>query len=108
MAHGATLFVCALARRGRARYFSQTLSQPDLDSITKAIHALIGYGAAIQKELGVEGDGIEGLLTTYSGSLEKPHWPPQVEKTPLYLKGQEPPPQEPNRKRGTKKGKKGS
>lgn len=87
--------------KGRVRYFNQPLTEDDLDLANAGIHSLISYGAAIQKELGADGDGLHGLMQVYGSSLEKPNWPPQIEKTPLYLQGQEPPPQEPKQKRGT-------
>lgn len=85
--------------KGRVRYFNRALTEADLDAATAGIHALLAYGTAIQKELGATGDGLDGLLQSYRASLEKPDWPPPVEKTPLYLQGQEPPPQKPKQKR---------
>lgn len=95
-------FLLTFDGKGRARYFNRPLTEADLDTATRAIHTLIGYGAAIQRELGAEGDSIDRLISTYSASLEKPSWPPPVEKTPLYIQGQEPPPPKPSRKRGTR------
>ena len=89
--------------KGRARFYSRGLRQAELKIATEAMHDLVGYGAAIQKELGVNTDALDRLLKTYGGSLEKPTWPQSVEKTPLFLAGQEPPPKEPRRKRGTRK-----
>lgn len=89
--------------KGRARFFNRGLTQVELQVATEAMHTLTGYGAAIQKELGVNTPELLHLLETYEGSLEKPNWPQPVEKTPLYLQGQEPPPQEPSRKRGNRK-----
>lgn len=86
--------------KGRARFFNQTLTEPALEKASRHISTLIGYGTAIQRELGATGDGLDNLETSYQASLEKPTWPPPVEKTPLYLKGQEPPPQP---KKGSKK-----
>lgn len=88
----------SLDGKGRVRYFNRTLTEAELDAAVAAIHQLLGYGAAIQKELGATGDGIEALLKSYQASLEMPQWPPDVEKTPLYLQGQEPPPPPPSRK----------
>lgn len=89
--------------KGRVRYFSRHLTTAELDKTLAAIHALIGYAAAIQKELGATGDGLAALIESYKASLEMPSWPPSVEKTPLYLQGQEPPPPKPTRKRETRK-----
>lgn len=85
--------------KGRVRIFNRHLTQEDLDIAIAGIHSLIGYGAAIQRELGATGEGLERLLATYQASLEMPDWPLPVEKTALYLQGQEPLPPEPNRKR---------
>ena len=90
--------------KGRVKYFNRTLKSADLDKAVGGIHQLIGYGAAIQKELGATGESIDRLIEAYQASLEKPHWPKPVTKTPLYLQGQEPPPPEPKRKRGTRQG----
>lgn len=89
--------------KGRVRYFNRHLTITELDATIAAIHSLIGYAAAIQKELGATGDGLAALIESYKASLEKPSWPPNVEKTPLYLQGQEPPPPKPSRKRETPK-----
>lgn len=87
--------------KGRVRYFNRTLSDDELEATVTSIHALIGYGAAIQQALGADGDGLVSLVKVYGASLEKPNWPPDVEKTPLYLQGQEPPPPKQHQKRGT-------
>lgn len=92
----------SLDGKGRVRYFSQALSAAELDAMIAAAHQLLGYGAAIQKELGAKGDGIEALIAAYGASLEMPKWPPDVEKTPLYLQGQEPPPPQPKRTTGNR------
>jgi hypothetical protein len=89
--------------KGRARYFNRKLTSQELETAISAIHKLIGYGSAIQKELGATGDGLENLVRAYGASLEKPDWPQCVTKTALYLQGQEPPPPEPNRKRGDRR-----
>jgi len=89
--------------KGRARFFNQALTVATLEQVISHISALMRYGTAIQKELGATGDGIDGLAASYQASLEKPTWPPQVEKTPLYLQGQEPPPQSPGKSKGTRK-----
>lgn len=88
--------------KGRARFFIRRLSAQELEAATSAIHKLIAYGAAIQKELGATGDRIDRLVQVYGASLERPDWPKPVEKTPLYLQGQEPPPPTPNRRRGNR------
>lgn len=86
----AELMLFSLNGKGRVRYFNRALSDAELDGMITATQQLIGYGAAIQKELGATGDGLSSLLETYTASLEMPQWPPEVEKTPLYLQGQEP------------------
>ena len=83
--------------RGRLRFFNRALTETELDKAISAIHQLLGYGVAIQKELGATGDGLEGLIHAYQATLEMPQWPPDVEKTPLYLEGQNPPPSQPKR-----------
>ena len=87
--------------KGRVRFFNRPLTEADLDLANAGIHSLLAYGTAILRELGATGDGIESLVQVYGASLEKPDWQPQVEKTPLYLQGQEPPPPTPPRKQGT-------
>jgi hypothetical protein len=85
--------------KGRAKYFNRRLTIKELEAAISGVHKLNAYGSAIQKELGETGDGLEDLLQAYGASLEKPDWPPCVEKTPLYLHGQAPPPPKPSRKR---------
>lgn len=93
----------SLDGKGRVRFFNRALGETELNATIAAIDKLLGYGAAIQKELGATGDGLQALLEAYQASLEMPQWPPDAEKTPLYLKGQEPPPPPPSRKQKTRK-----
>ncbi len=88
----------SLDGKGRVRYFNRALTDTELDQTIASIIKLLGYGAAIQRELGATGDGIEALLYSYDASLEMPQWPSDVEKTPLYLQGQAPSAQPPSRK----------
>jgi hypothetical protein len=82
----------SLDGKGRARFFNRKLTTRELELTIRSIHQLIAYGAAIQQALGASGNGIDHLAQTFSASLDKPHWPKSVEKTPLYLQGQEPSP----------------
>lgn len=91
----------SLDGKGRVRYYSRHLLEAELEAYIKSVQDLLNYGAAIQKELGATGDGLEALLKAYEASLEMPDWPQSVEKTPLYLQGQEPPPPKQSPKRGT-------
>ncbi|MCF8708350.1 hypothetical protein [Rhizorhapis sp. SPR117] len=70
---------------GRLKYHQDTLTIEKLAEMSSHLHMLMAYGAALQKELGAQGDGIESLVSTYSGSLEKPKWPPELKKLPRYI-----------------------
>lgn len=95
----------SLDGKGRARFFNRKLTARELQAAISDIHKLIAYGAAIQKALGASGDGIDHLAKTYGASLDRPNWPKCVEKTPLYLQGQEPPAKHKERGRTQHRGK---
>ena len=75
--------------KGKLRAFNQPVTAANFALFTKHTQKLIGYGVAIQKQLGATGDGLEAMINNYSASLEKPQWPSQIEKTAHYLQGQE-------------------
>ncbi|MCL9998699.1 MAG: hypothetical protein NBV68_04920 [Erythrobacter sp.] len=93
----------SLDGKGRARFFNRKLTSQELEVVISEIHKLIAYGAAIQKALGASGDGIDRLVQIYGSSLDMPIWPRCVEKTALYLQGQEPTPK--IKRRGRTRGK---
>jgi len=77
----------ALAFDGKSqiRLFNPVITAADLGQYISAVHRLIGYGAAIQRELGADGSGLESMIESYGAKLEKPEWPPRVDKVPQYL-----------------------
>ena len=75
----------SLDGKGRSRYFSQKLTQAKLQEASKSVQSLIGYGVAIQQDLGVAHNAISRLAQSYEVLLEKPHWPRTIEQTPLYF-----------------------
>ena len=70
---------------GKFRLFNPTVSAADLQEFATETQKLIGYGAAIQKALGGEGDGLEAMIASYQSSLEKPEWPQPLQKVPANL-----------------------
>ncbi len=76
--------------KGQIRMFNPVVTDGDLVAYVTAVHSLIGYGAAIQKELGADGEGIDNMIRTYGAKLEKPNWPPRVNKVPQYLQARTP------------------
>lgn len=71
--------------KGQIRLFNPVVTTADLTKYIAAVQQLIGYGAAIQRELGADGDGLESMIRAYGARLEKPEWPPKVDKLPQYL-----------------------
>lgn len=73
-------------RNGVLQFCSDTVSPEMLSKVADNMGALVGYGAAIQKELGASGCGIEALLASYESKLDMPKWLVPIEKAAFDVK----------------------
>lgn len=76
--------------KNQVRMFNPIVTAIDLTAYVEAVQRLIGYGAAILKEMGADGTGLDNMIKAYSSKLEKPEWPPQLKKVPQYLQARTP------------------
>lgn len=88
--HEGQTAIQALAFDGKSqiRMFNPIITAGDLRNYISSVHKLIGYGSAIQLELGADGEGLEKMISSYGAQLVKPDWPPRVDKVPQYLQAQ--------------------
>lgn len=81
----AAIRILSVKGDGKFKMFNPTVTAGDLGEFQSHVHNLIGYGIAIQKELGAEGDGLEAMIERYQASLQKPEWPQPLKKVPINL-----------------------
>lgn len=81
----AAIRILSVKGDGTFKMFNPTVTASDLLAFHRNTHKLIGYGAAIQKALGADGDGLEAMIERYQASLEKPEWPQPLKKVPINL-----------------------
>tara|TARA_B100000678_G_scaffold216265_1_gene183629 strand:+ start:741 stop:1370 length:630 start_codon:yes stop_codon:yes gene_type:complete len=83
----AAIRILSVKGDGSFKMFNPIVTANDIDEFQGHVHKLIGYGVAIQKALGADGDGLEAMVERYEASLEKPEWPKPLKKVPLNLQG---------------------
>lgn len=75
-----------ITAKGQLKYDSKTLLMEDVEILKNHISNMIGYVAAIERELGATGKGLDDLIEAYQASLEKPEWPVPLIKNPLLMR----------------------
>ena len=74
--------------KGRLSISRTQSTMEDLEALKNSVSDWIGFAAAIEQELGADGDGLSSLIDAFQASLQKPQWPAQLKNTPLYLQEQ--------------------
>jgi hypothetical protein len=78
----------SVSAKGRLKIARETSTMADMEKLKNHVSELIGFAAAIEKELGAEGDGLQSLIEAYESSLQKPTWPARLTKSPVFLQAQ--------------------
>jgi hypothetical protein len=75
----------SVSAKGRLKLSKAQSTMAELEALKNHVSAWIGFAAAIEQELGAEGDGLQNLIAAYEASLERPPWPARVQKIPVFL-----------------------
>ena len=75
----------SISAKGRLGTFADKITSDEINDLQGHMQRLLGYGAAIRKDMGDKGGALDEVISALSASLEKPQWPPSLKKFPNYM-----------------------
>lgn len=75
----------SISAKGRLKLSKAVSTMAEMEHLKNYVSSWIGFAAAIEQELGAEGDELQNLIAAYEASLEKPPWPAKVQRIPVFL-----------------------